>query len=281
MRDAGKLPRPTERDCRGDPPTRRKRLFLSRPTLRNPVFRPANSSMAPRTEPKEKVSTPEALLQLTATLEAKERLAEALRGLGPDHGVRIWVETGIHPKVRMMFDRPSSKDVATVVGTVPVFVDSLSRRFLAGARIEFVRQDGREGFHVTGPNVPGGAADEPSAAGPAPDPEMPTEVASAARAAIEERIRKALKQIFDPEIPMNLVDLGLIYGFDWSSDSSVIIRMTLTSVGCPSTEQICEEVERAAREASGLPEVKVDVVWQPPWTPDRMSMFAKRQFGYV
>ncbi len=226
---------------------------------------------------------PDPPLNLSATPEAAERLAEALRGLAPGHGVRIWVETGIHPKVRMMFDRPSPRDIQSSIGPVPVFVDSLSRRFLEGGRIEFLRRDGQEGFHVTGPNVPGGAPEEAAEPGtaaaavpaPAGDP------AAATRAAIEEKIRKALKQIFDPEIPMNLVDLGLIYGFDWASDRSVTIRMTLTSVGCPSTEQICEEVERAAREASGLPEVKIDVVWQPPWTPDRMSLLAKRQFGYV
>jgi metal-sulfur cluster biosynthetic enzyme/Fe-S cluster assembly iron-binding protein IscA len=208
-------------------------------------------------------------LGLRATPEAQTALESALARMPDGTGVRIWVETGIHPKVRMMFDRPTGRDRAVHLGAVPVYVDSLSERFLVGAEIQHLASGGQEGFHVVGPNVPG-----------APIPEGPPP-ASEARAATEARIRAALKQIYDPEIPMNLVDLGLIYGFEWKSDEELTIRMTLTSVGCPSTEQICSEVERAAREASGLPQVHVDVVWEPPWTPERMSLFAKRQFGYV
>ncbi|MGI0052838.1 MAG: iron-sulfur cluster assembly protein [Thermoplasmata archaeon] len=218
-------------------------------------------------------------LVLDASAEAKRRLAEALGALPAGHGVRIWVETGIHPKVKMMFDRRSPRDLETTVGSVAVFVDPMSRRFLDEARIDFVQQEGGEGFHVTGPNVPGGT---PEPTGPSvAAPEAGADRVDARRAGIEEKIRAALKQIYDPEIPMNLVDLGLIYGIDWDSDDAITIRMSLTSVGCPSTEQICEEVDAAARSASGLPTVKIDVVWQPPWTPERMSLFAKRQFGYV
>jgi metal-sulfur cluster biosynthetic enzyme/Fe-S cluster assembly iron-binding protein IscA len=212
---------------------------------------------------------PPADLGLRATPEAIEALIRSLRNLPAGTGVRIWVETGIHPKVKMMFDRPTERDLRLAVGSVPVYVDSLSQRFLVGAEIQHVAVDGKDGFHVAGPNVPGA---------PLPEPAAP---ATSVRAEIEGRIRQALKQIYDPEIPMNLIDLGLIYGFEWADDESVTIRMTLTSVGCPSTEQICEEVERAAREASGLPNVHIDVVWEPPWTPERMSLFAKRQFGYV
>jgi metal-sulfur cluster biosynthetic enzyme len=57
--------------------------------------------------------------------------------------------------------------------------------------------------------------------------------------------------------------------------------MTLTSVGCPATEAILEEVQATARRASGLSNVKADIVWDPPWSPERMSLFAKRQFGYA
>jgi metal-sulfur cluster biosynthetic enzyme/Fe-S cluster assembly iron-binding protein IscA len=208
-------------------------------------------------------------LGLRATPEAQRALEEALARLPAGSGVRIWVETGIHPKVRMMFDRPTGRDRTVYLGPVPVYVDSLSERFLVGAEVQYLRSGGQEGFHVVGPNVPG--APLPESAPPATEE----------RAAVEGRIRAALKQIYDPEIPMNLVDLGLIYGIDWKSDTELTVRMTLTSVGCPSTEQICEEVERATRDASGLPSVHVDVVWEPPWTPERMSLFAKRQFGYV
>jgi len=80
---------------------------------------------------------------------------------------------------------------------------------------------------------------------------------------------------------MNVIDLGLIYGFDWSESGELTIRMTLTSPGCPAVEAFHDEVTRAARESSGLSNVKVDIVWEPPWGPDRMSEFARRQFGYA
>jgi metal-sulfur cluster biosynthetic enzyme/Fe-S cluster assembly iron-binding protein IscA len=220
---------------------------------------------------------PEAL-RLRASPDALAALRGALVGSGTGKGLRVWVETGIHPQVRMMFDRPTPRDEQVLIEGVPVFVDSLSRRFLQDAEIQYVRVGGQSGFRVVGPNAPGspeGAAtgtDEARAVPPDP---------SSTRGALEEKIRSALKQVYDPEIPMNLVDLGLIYGISWEGNDSVTIRMSLTSVGCPSTEQICEEVERVTREASQLPHVKVDVVWEPPWTPERMTTFAKRQFGYL
>jgi metal-sulfur cluster biosynthetic enzyme len=95
-------------------------------------------------------------------------------------------------------------------------------------------------------------------------------------------IRKALKKIFDPEIPMNIVDLGLIYGYDWADDQHLKIRMTMTGPGCPVAGILAEEVQTAATQAAqGVSEVKVEVVWDPPWGPEKMSDFAKRQFGYL
>ena len=220
----------------------------------------------------------EGAVELAASSEAVAALREALHGQPPGTGLRIWVETGIRPQVKMMLDRPTDRDLRTEVEGIPVWIDSLSLRFVRGARVEYVTEGGQHGFRVVGPNVPGSSAgaEPPRGASPEGTPAPP-----AGRAAVEEKVRAALKQIFDPEIPMNLVDLGLIYGLDWSSDRSLTIRMTLTSVGCPATEAIREEVERTARQASGLDEVRVDIVWDPPWSPDRMSLFAKRQFGYV
>jgi len=80
---------------------------------------------------------------------------------------------------------------------------------------------------------------------------------------------------------MNIVDLGLLYGFAWAEDGALTIRMTMTSPGCPAVEELVREVETTARTASGAPSVKVEVVWEPPWGPDRMTDFARRQFGYA
>lgn len=216
----------------------------------------------------------EAAPSVTATPEAGAALAAAARD-HPGKGLRLWVEGGIHPQVRMMFDRPNDRDLEGHIGELPVYVDAQSRRFLVDARIELVRSSGQTGFRVVGPNTPVAPGSTP------PAPAAGSSGAPLDRAGVEERIRGALKQIYDPEIPMNLIDLGLLYGIEWASDTAVTIRITLTSVGCPATEQILGEVERAVRAATGLPEVKVEVVWEPRWTPERMSLFAKRQFGYV
>ena len=99
---------------------------------------------------------------------------------------------------------------------------------------------------------------------------------------LEARIIEALKTVYDPEIPVNIYDLGLIY--DLSVDplgNHADIEMTLTAPGCPVAESILESVENATRHASGLDSVKVKLVWEPPWTPDRMSMRAKLEFNMV
>ncbi len=96
----------------------------------------------------------------------------------------------------------------------------------------------------------------------------------------ERQITENLKQIYDPEIPMNIVDLGLIYGFEWQGDD-VTLKMTLTAPGCPVAGILAEEVKLAIEKVPNVHAAKVDMIWDPPWSPDRMSDFAKRQFGYA
>ncbi|MGI0151208.1 MAG: metal-sulfur cluster assembly factor, partial [Thermoplasmata archaeon] len=76
------------------------------------------------------------------------------------------------------------------------------------------------------------------------------------------------------------VDLGLIYRIEWK-DADVVVRMTLTAPGCPVAGILAEEVKAAAERVAGVHSATVDMVWEPPWSPDRMSEFAKRQFGYL
>jgi FeS assembly SUF system protein len=97
----------------------------------------------------------------------------------------------------------------------------------------------------------------------------------------EQKILTNLKKIYDPEIPMNIVDLGLIYAFKWTGESSVTVTMTLTAPGCPVAGILADEVKSAVQAAEGVKEAVVDMVWEPPWTPDRMSELAKKTFGYV
>jgi FeS assembly SUF system protein len=94
-------------------------------------------------------------------------------------------------------------------------------------------------------------------------------------------IVEAISKVFDPEIPVNIYELGLIYDIDVDSSANVSIRMTLTAPACPSAQTIPVDVERRVRELAGLGDVKVEVVWDPPWTRERMSEAAKLALGML
>ncbi|MCI4334652.1 MAG: iron-sulfur cluster assembly protein [Thermoplasmata archaeon] len=136
---------------------------------------------------------------------------------------------------------------------------------------------------ATSPVESPGAKTEP-AAGPAtaagPVRAYDAFGAGGAYAEREVKITENLKKIYDPEIPMNIVDLGLIYALDWKGDD-VTVRMTLTAPGCPVAGILAEEVKGAVEGVAGVHGATVDMVWDPPWSPERMSEFAKRQFGYL
>ena len=90
-----------------------------------------------------------------------------------------------------------------------------------------------------------------------------------------EQIRSSLKQCMDPEIPINIVDMGLIYGIDVSENNDVNIKMTMTTQGCPLHDTLVSDVTRYAKKVPGVNNVKVDIVWDPPWSIDKMSDEAK------
>jgi len=92
-------------------------------------------------------------------------------------------------------------------------------------------------------------------------------------------IVKALATVFDPEIPVNIYELGLIYDVIVDADSRVGIRMTLTAPACPAAQFLPGQVENAVKSVEGVREATVDIVWEPPWTRDRMSDAAKLQLG--
>ncbi len=133
--------------------------------------------------------------------------------------------------------------------------------------------------NAQGPPSPPAASSPPAAGGAAPEPV--TAPTPGPTTELEAQIRKALKKIYDPEIPMNIVDLGLIYGLDFGEGGQVTVRMTMTGPGCPVAGILAEEVKAATESVPGVKSAKVEVVWEPPWGPDQMSDFAKRQFGYL
>ena len=100
-------------------------------------------------------------------------------------------------------------------------------------------------------------------------------------ATLTPRIIEALSTIFDPEIPVNIYDLGLIYDIIVNASSAVGIRMTLTAPSCPAAQVLPEQVRDKTAAVSGVTHVKVDVVWDPPWDRDRMSEAAKLQLGLL
>lgn len=98
-------------------------------------------------------------------------------------------------------------------------------------------------------------------------------------AALTPEIVKALSGVYDPEIPVNVHDLGLIYDVIVDASSAVGIRMTLTAPACPAAQFLPEQVRAAAAAVPGVTSASVDVVWDPPWDRDRMSDAAKLQLG--
>jgi FeS assembly SUF system protein len=113
-----------------------------------------------------------------------------------------------------------------------------------------------------------------------PAPEAPVPAATA-DASIEEQIVAALRTVFDPEIPVNVYDLGLIYAIEVGAAGAVEIRMTLTAPACPVAGMMPGLVESAVRQVDGVTAVKVDLVWDPPWSKERMSDEARLQLGML
>ena len=99
-------------------------------------------------------------------------------------------------------------------------------------------------------------------------------------AVTEEAVWEVLKNCYDPEIPINLVDLGLIYKVQ-VTDGSVAVEMTLTAPGCPMHSMISQDVKNQLEQLEGVEEAQVQIVWDPPWTPERMSQAAKEQLGFA
>ena len=99
--------------------------------------------------------------------------------------------------------------------------------------------------------------------------------------ALRPAIHAALKKVYDPEIPVDILELGLIYDVFVTVDGVAGIRMTLTAPACPAAQSLPVEVRDKARAVEGVSDAKVEVVWDPPWTKDRMSDAAKLALGML
>jgi len=104
---------------------------------------------------------------------------------------------------------------------------------------------------------------------------------SAEKQVLELKVIDALQTCFDPEIPVNIYELGLIYGIEIGGENNVRIQMTLTAPNCPVAASLPLEVESKLNAIEGVKSAQVELVWDPPWNPERMSESAKLQLGML
>ena len=133
---------------------------------------------------------------------------------------------------------------------------------------------------------PPAATQEPSAAQPAPSAAPPAPAGSdnlrIEQKLLQGKVMAALRLVYDPEIPVNIYDLGLIYGIDVDPQTKAVrVRMTLTAPGCPVAGSLPGEVESRIRAIPKVTDAKVELVWDPPWSKERMSEDALLQLGFL
>ncbi|MBT3223841.1 MAG: DUF59 domain-containing protein [Proteobacteria bacterium] len=119
----------------------------------------------------------------------------------------------------------------------------------------------------------------PTQADPAPASDEP--LSTKAQQTIREAVIDTLRMIYDPEIPVNIYELGLVYRVDVDESGAVEVDMTLTSPHCPVAQSLADEVARRTRGARGVKEAKVDIVWDPPWDPSKMSEAARLELNMI
>ena len=119
--------------------------------------------------------------------------------------------------------------------------------------------------------TPATAAASSAEASPASSAGAPSALPEDELTRLTDGIIAALKTVYDPEIPSDIYELGLIYKIDIADDRAVAIEMTLTTPNCPSAQELPTMVENAVASVPGVGEVKVNIVWDPPWDPSRMS----------
>ena len=102
----------------------------------------------------------------------------------------------------------------------------------------------------------------------------------AVTAELQAKVVEAAKTVYDPEIPVDIYELGLIYGIEADAERNVLVNMTLTSPACPSAQQLPSEVRYKVKAIPGVKDAWVEIVWEPPWDKDRMSEAAKLQLGF-
>ncbi len=107
-----------------------------------------------------------------------------------------------------------------------------------------------------------------------------TDTVQGAAAPTPEAVRKALRAVKDPELNLNIIDIGLVYDVEVSQGGEVHVRMTLTSPGCPAGTEIIDDVKKVAADMEGVQGVEVELVWEPYWTPEKMDPRVRAFLGF-
>ncbi len=98
---------------------------------------------------------------------------------------------------------------------------------------------------------------------------------------LKKHVREALARVIDPELNIPITDMGLVYGIDIRDDTTAVITITLTTIGCPLYETIHEDITRAVKAIPGIKDVEIDLTFDPPWHPEMMSDSAKAELGLI
>lgn len=112
-----------------------------------------------------------------------------------------------------------------------------------------------------------------------PAPTVPSPPAGEEKSWTSENVREVLRGVFDPELHMNIVDLGLVYGVDVQA-AKASVKMTLTSPGCPYGPYLLHQVKDTLLSLKGIQDAEVEVVWDPPWGPDKMTEEVRLELGF-
>ncbi|HEX3275871.1 MAG TPA: metal-sulfur cluster assembly factor [Gemmatimonadales bacterium] len=107
-----------------------------------------------------------------------------------------------------------------------------------------------------------------------------TDPAPQVSAPTPDALRKALRAVKDPELNLNIIDIGLVYGVEMGSAGDAHVQMTLTSPGCPAGTEIIDDVKRVLGDLEGVESVEVELVWEPYWTPDKMDPRVRAFLGF-
>lgn len=156
------------------------------------------------------------------------------------------------------YENEHDNDVTVREGGFATRIDAESAKWLKGATVDWLLKEGKEGFSVLNPNLP-----------------MPIDTPSE----LKTTIIHELKTIFDPEIPVNIYDLGLIYDILIQEDKTIDVTMTLTAPNCPAAEQLPADVKSKIEGIPGITKANVTITWEPAWTPAKMSEAAKLELN--